>query len=335
MTLQTLFAALGRGMDLVEEVGGASAAQLIAVGCPDVLARSLVRLHRAFCGPTAFTRQQRHAAAAARAAGHSLPTLEVIEAAAKRLRLERDKWELRVRLCSTRGTTSQIKKAADALVLDLKGAPAAPAEGLSVRRRRDNIWTLCVTGPAALVAELYDPFKKAKDPVRALHSAVTEGGGVRTVLTPHVVIRLEDMDKILSGDGEEVTLLTSNGVEMTGADLARAALSDAGYVTLLHPVEGPVNSYDARFGTFKHWVMAVAEHQRCAWDKCLKPADECQLHHLVAYSRGGPTAPKNLVNCCAGHNRINDDDPDAPPKYGRLERGYGGVRRVWRGKAQD
>lgn len=97
----------------------------------------------------------------------------------------------------------------------------------------------------------------------------------------------------------------------------------------MHPEEGPVNLYrTARVANDKQRIMAAAENPRCAWPGCNQPADLSQVHHLKAWSNGGETNMKNLVMCCAYHNGVNDDDPNAPPRRGRLERVGGRI--VWR-----
>lgn len=127
-------------------------------------------------------------------------------------------------------------------------------------------------------------------------------------------------------DGDIVVQLT-NGATMTGAELVRRAFTEHGYVTLIHPVEGPVNLYrTARFASAKQRLMAAAENPVCPWPECRYPADECQVHHLNAWKNGGETNPGNLTIACPYHNGVNDDDPNAPPLRGHLARVNGTIR---------
>ena len=139
------------------------------------------------------------------------------------------------------------------------------------------------------------------------------------------------------GHGDDIELDLTNGATITGTEYLRRVLNDVGfsgdretgYVTLVHPEEGPVNLYrTARVANDKQRIMAAAENPRCAWPGCNQPADLSQVHHLKAWSNGGETNMKNLVMCCAYHNGVNDDDPNAPPRRGRLERVGGRI--VWR-----
>jgi len=151
----------------------------------------------------------------------------------------------------------------------------------------------------------------------------------------NAIVPLEKFIRIRDGHGDDVQLDLTNGATMSGTEYLRRVLNDAGYsapgpsgngsgdgetgyVTLVHPVEGPVNLYrTARVATDKQRMMAAAENPRCAWPGCNQPADLSQVHHLTAWSRGGETNMNNLVVCCAYHNGINDDDPNAPPPRGR------------------
>lgn len=127
-------------------------------------------------------------------------------------------------------------------------------------------------------------------------------------------------------DGDVVVQLT-NGATMTGAELVRRAFTEHGYVTLIHPVEGPVNLYrTSRFASAKQRLMAAAENPVCPWPECRYPADECQVHHLDAWKNGGETNSRNLTIACPYHNGVNDDDPNAPPLRGHLARVNGTIR---------
>lgn len=127
-------------------------------------------------------------------------------------------------------------------------------------------------------------------------------------------------------DGDVVVQLT-NGATMTGAELVQRAFTEHGYVTLIHPVEGPVNLYrTSRFASAKQRLMAAAENPVCPWPECRYPADECQVHHLNAWKNGGETNSRNLTIACPYHNGVNDDDPNAPPLRGHLARVNGTIR---------
>lgn len=96
---------------------------------------------------------------------------------------------------------------------------------------------MTITGESADVADMHS----ALDTERPLESvkSIFFGGksGARTTVTTQVVITLDELDRIVDGDGEEITLQLTNGSRISGADLASRVLSDHGYITLVHPVE--------------------------------------------------------------------------------------------------
>ncbi|MBK4137782.1 HNH endonuclease signature motif containing protein [Corynebacterium macginleyi] len=130
-----------------------------------------------------------------------------------------------------------------------------------------------------------------------------------------------------SGSDDDIVVQLTNGATMTGAELVRRTFTEHGYVTLIHPVEGPVNLYrTSRFASAKQRLMAATENPVCPWPKCRYPADECQVHHLTAWKNGGETNPRNLTIACPYHNGVNDDDPNAPPVRGHLARVNGTIQ---------
>jgi len=97
-------------------------------------------------------------------------------------------------------------------------------------------------------------------------------------------------------------------------------------VGLYDPISGGVNMYrEERFATWKQRMLLAAETILCPHPGCTTPASQCQVHHLTAWEQGGETNIENLSMACAVHNARNDDDPNAPPRNGRLERRPGGV----------
>ena len=325
-------------MDLVADVGEATPDDLIRAGADDHLAALLRHLSDTYFGPTAFSAKQRAAVAAAHQSGHSLGVLEIIENAARRVKHQRDKWLIRGRLCAMRGTATELARAGKKLVMEIKGPPAPPPPGVTIRRRNDDVYTMSITGRSADITPLFDAVKADADPLASVKSIFAGNGGATTVLKTMVVIPLDKATQIIDGDGEEVVLECTNGARITGAELGRTLLAEAfgggavddeGYVTLLHPVKGPVNTYHARFASFKQRLMAWAEHPRCAAEGCTKPAEESQIHHLIAHAQGGHTTPENLCTLCGYHNGANDDNPNAPPRFGRMARVNGTIQRVW------
>ena len=164
-------------------------------------------------------------------------------------------------------------------------------------------------------------------PLADVASFFRTGASTSTVRT-NVVVPLDKLVGVAHGS-DDVVLTMTNGAQVTGAELAQRALAEEGFVTLLHPVEGPVNLYRMRRGaTWKQFMMAAAENPTCPVKGCNKPADECQVHHIFSWAGGGWTNAKNLTTACAYHNGRNDDHRTGPPRNGRFERTARGVRWV-------
>ena len=331
--LQNFLTALGAGIDVVAGCEGMSEADLIAAGAPDKTAAQLVRLHSSFFGSTAMTRMQRDAVKAARQRRHSLPTLEVIDHYARKAKTLALGWQMRLELCRTSADTLAMEALAKKKLKEHRTAPK-PQEGVKIFRRRNAPWTMAITAPSHVIAALNDAVDD-KRPIESIQQAFFKGAPARRGLQTNILVPLDALTRILDGDGEEVTLRMTNGATMTGADYVNKVISgeidlDDTLATLFHPVQGPVNLYrEERMASLKQRIMAMAESPVCAWDDCNRPADECQVHHIIAWKHGGFTNPENLVMLCPYHNGINQDDPNAPPGRGRMARVAGTVRRVF------
>ena len=130
-----------------------------------------------------------------------------------------------------------------------------------------------------------------------------------------MIITLDQLTDILNDDGDDVLLKMTNGATITGAELVTRMLADIGLVTLVHPVEGPINLYRlSRFANYKQRLMAMAENPTCPWDGCHHPADTAQIHHLKAWTHGGNTNPKNLTVACPPQRRQRRRPIKTPPR---------------------
>lgn len=326
--LHTYLETLNSGMSLIAELNGVDPTSL--AWAPQSEVRELMELHDVYFGPTPYTGKQR----TVRGAGEflSLPVLKVIETYARRAKTQLDAWNLRVELTQLGGDVERIGKRARAM---LKKKQTPPREGVKVYRRGE-LWTLAITAPSAVVADMHNVLRKtvAEDMVGAAKAVFFHGdGGGRAQLTTNVIVSLEQLDRIVQAADatdtdvlSEVVLQQTNGATITGAEFVRAKLAEFGFVTLVHPEEGPVNLYRTqRMGSPKQRMMASAESPVCAWPGCRLPADDCQVHHLTAWSQGGMTNSDNLTMLCRYHNGVNADAPGMG--RGRMARVDGKV--VW------
>ncbi|MDN6430252.1 MAG: HNH endonuclease, partial [Corynebacterium flavescens] len=150
----------------------------------------------------------------------------------------------------------------------------------------------------------------------------------RTRVTTMAVLRLEDYGKLVRRERDDVLVRTTSGTVITGAQLVERACANEGLITIISRTHGPVDLYRfERFASVKQRTMLAAEHPTCAWPGCTTPAERGQFHHLTPWSHGGETNVANLVTLCSYHNGVNEDDPNAPPRRGRLARKGGKI--VW------
>ncbi|MGJ4133771.1 HNH endonuclease signature motif containing protein [Corynebacterium macclintockiae] len=99
---------------------------------------------------------------------------------------------------------------------------------------------------------------------------------------------------------------TGTGAAGAAAGVGGTELKDGDYITLISPEQGPVNLYRVRrLASRKQRRMLEAETTRCSWPGCGRPANECQVHHLQEFAKGGETNPENMALLCAYHNGVN------------------------------
>lgn len=330
------------GIELVAGVAGLSLDQLRAWG-PESAAQSLLALFDVYFSHTSFTRKQARAVEAARANGHDLPTLELIERYAKRLKKQREAWDFRIELCSIAGDEKTIARYARTRIRELHPLPA-PKPGVTIRRGKE-LSKLTLTAPASLIEDLR-PNIDEDDPVGSFTAAFREGRLARPVAQTFAVMELPEYAKILGRLGDpatpcpdshpatpspgsgpapdlgDIVIQLSNGAKITGAELVQRELAGEGLVMIVDRVKGPVELLRTqRLASEKQRIMAIGEQPTCAWDECLCGADYAQIHHITEWRNGGETNPENLTPLCEYHNAIN-----GLPGRGRIVRENGRIK---------
>lgn len=189
------------GIELVAGVAGLSFEQLRVWG-PESVACSLLALFDVYFSSTSFTRKQARAVAAARANGHDLPTLLLIERFAGRLKKQREAWDLRIELCGIVGDEKAVARYARKRIHELN-PPPAPKPGVTIRRGKE-LSKLTLTAPAALIEDLR-PNIDEDDPVGSFTAAFREGRLARPVPQPLAVMELPEYATILGRLGDPST----------------------------------------------------------------------------------------------------------------------------------
>lgn len=296
MNIQQHLSAIASGVDLIRGVKGMTKQELIGYGAPADYADELLALYSVYFGDTSFTGKQR----AAQATSHDLLTLQAIEKFVRRTKTQRDGWNLRVKLCAT--PAAKVARVAREFLRELY--PPKPVEDTARISRGTDKSRITLIADANRIAEIWDAFEGTFD---SFETAFFNGTS-KPAVTTNVVITLDQLDQIIDGDGDEVTLKLFNGATISGAEYINRVLSTRIHVGLFHPEIGPVNAYQSqRFANRKQRRLCKMENPTWAWPGCHCPADNAQFHHIVAFKDGGPTNAANLVTLCAYHNAINSD----------------------------
>ena len=342
------------GIELVAAVAGLSLDHLRAWG-PESVAQSLLALYDVYFSPTTFSRKQTRAVDAARANGHDLPTLMLIERFTRRLK-QREAWDLRIELCSIAGDEKVVARHARTRIREL-APPPAPKPGVNIRRGKE-MSKLTVTAPPSVIEDLRYNIDE-DDPVGSFTAAFREGRFARPVAQTFAVMELPEYAQILGRLGDpstprpdshpappspgstvtphpsttavqpgpapdlgDIVVQLSNGAKVTGAELIERELAEEGLVMLVDRVKGPVELHRTqRLASDKQRTMAIGEQPTCAWENCLCGADYAQIHHITEWRNGGDTNPENLTPLCEYHNAIN-----GLPGRGRIVRENGRIK---------
>ncbi|WP_412100745.1 HNH endonuclease signature motif containing protein [Corynebacterium aurimucosum] len=323
--IETYLRLRNSGIALVEHIPG-TPDELRALGADPADATELAGLHQVYFGPTRFTGKQKKARQAALAQKHSLGTLTLIESYTARVKKTLDAWNLRVKLAAT--PAHRIPTVAAARLKELRAKRTAKP-GVRITYRAEGPNTLSITDDATTIANMRAVLESTNttDLLKAANDVFfKEGTGSTPAVRTQVIITLNELDQIINGDGDDIELKLTNGARMTGAEFLTHKFADIGYATIVHPLDGPINTWRlSRGANLNQRLTLHAEFHTCSRPGCNKPADYCQVHHLVPWQAGGYTNIKNLTFLCAYHNGINDDDPHRPTGRGYMYRLNTGV----------
>ena len=318
--LETYFSYRNSGINLVGLAVGTED-ELRALGASAADASELAHLHHVYFGDTHFTGKQRKAREAAAGLHHDLATLGLIESFTAKLKKELDSWNLRVMLAGT--PAHRIREVAGKLLKKLK-PKKDPEPGVRITRRVKGPHSLTITDSSLNIATIAGVLESvnADDMLQATHDVFFKGDvGAKPAVHTQLIVTLDEFDKVINGEGDDIELQLTNGARMTGAEFLTYKFAEIGYATIVHPLLGPLNSYrQERFANFNQRITLKAVFPTCAHPNCTKPADYCQAHHLIPWQAGGYTNIDNLVFLCAYHNGINDDDPARPTGRGYMAR---------------
>ncbi len=331
------FAALVAGLtNPIETLASFDAQVLIDAGCNPSHIRTWAKVHTVYYGKTKFTRKQANAITVARSTQKSLDQLVYIEGQLAPITDPAEKWRLRLALLSVPGDFATLQRRAKTIVPEVDKPAPEPAVGFgrSRKKRRPIIITAREEDAAAIEFASRQGLGDGPAGPQMYENLMTilglrpdaQGEGdaaparvAPAVPRPLILIPLEDHITIVGGDGDDTVLGLTDGTTITGAEYLAQNYGEQLEVAVFHPQAGAVNLYDTqRFANRKQRDLARATLPTCPVPGCRHAADNCQVHHIKAWSRGGHTNMNNLAMLCRYHNRTNDDDP-AHAHRGRVE----------------
>jgi len=299
--IETYIRLRNSGIALVENIPG-SPDELRALGASASDAAELANLNQVYFGPTRFSGKQRKARHAALQQRHSLGTLALIETYTAKVKKTLDAWNLRIKLAGT--PAHRIPTVATTRLKELRSKRIAKP-GVRITYREQGPNTLSITDDATTIANMR--------------------GVLESTNTTDLLQAANDIFFNKETGGSKPAVRTHGG-RMTGAEFLTHKFAEIGYATIVHPIEGPIDTWRlSRGANFKQRLTLHAEFHTCSRPGCNKPADYCQVHHLIPWQAGGYTNIKNLTFLCAYHNGINDDDPQRPTGRGYMYRLNTGV----------
>ena len=329
------FAALVTGLtNPIETLASFDAQVLLDAGCKPTLIRQWTKVHKIYYGPTKFTRKQANAIKIARSTKKALDQLAYIESRLVGINNPHEKWRLRLALLSVPGNYETLQRRAKDIVPEVDKPAPEPTIRFGRSRKQSRPMRLMgpehdmaaieyalrqqITGDGPAGPQMYEAFMTILGLRPNAKDAPTQGIAP-AVPRPLILIPLEEHIKIISGAGDDIILGLTDGTTMTGAEYLAQNFGDVLEVAVFHPQVGAVNLYDTqRFANQKQRDLARALSPMCPVPDCRHAADNCQVHHIKAWSQGGLTNMDNLAMLCRYHNRTNDDDPERS-YHGRVD----------------
>lgn len=297
----------------------------VAAGVMPSLAGKWAKIHAVYYGATRWAKQQRLSLKSAH--GFSLSQLVYIEDRLKAIPNDAERWRVRRKLLERKSTHNALKDKADRLIR--KPARTRPKLGVTVGKSVMGTRTIRATLDEHDAADIEHYLRDGLDPtkpagpqmLRRLLDLLRGSGGLPTsVRRPIVVVGLDEHVQILRGEGDEVILGLTDGTTITGAEYL-AMQPGLEEIAMFHPAEGAVNLYRTqRYASEKQRDLARTTLTVCPWPGCRHGADNCEIHHMEAWSQGGETNMGNLAPVCHYHNQINHDNGSHTNRRGSVKR---------------
>ena len=268
------------------------------------------------------------------AAKFPITRLQVIHKAAGQLRKDAPitRWALRLELAERHELTiDQLREYARNRVRELNQKTGTkPVRSLVIGRDIDATGrrTALLKLPAAEMAQLEKKIRRMTAKRGTVPEDIAMGNAMWALLqgkaspktdqekTPEPTFLIKAEDLVGNGNGE---LVATDGTIIDAQSYLNSQLGRYGWAMIYDKNAQPVNLHRLkRFANDKQRTMLAIDQGECAWPGCRRKAIYAKAHHINAWKHGGATNLNNLVALCGPHNARNDDDPNSPPKNGRI-----------------
>ena len=352
-----------RGLDIAREAFArakketSNAAALIAAELPVTVhqAEQWVKWGKSWFGPLEDTDERDKRDRAGRIAENfSMAQIEIITAAVNQVtkRASKSREDIRLELSTLAGTCScdTLKERARILVGEANGE-ATKAErfcAFSTRTDARGCKTMTLRGEETIISQIADAMQAAAYPAKKRNKKLTINQAMADVVInrlllasgedgaplPHQPALIAVLDKYEYCDGGK--LVDSFGTVFSLEEAANLIMADTGWLVIADKNADLVANFNIknRYATENQRMAAVIEQITCAVPGCTKLTKDSQIHHIHAYSRGGPTIQSNLTGLCPVHNGRNDDNPGRA-RNGRIARSPATKRAGWKPPGWD
>ena len=303
-----------------------------SAGLDAATTRSYTAIGRSLFGPCSEPKVR--AQVLEHAAEFPITRLQVIHKAARQLHRDANitRWQLWLELAQRHELSiDQLREYARNRVRELnRKTGTTPARSLIIGRDIDATGrrTALLKLPAAEMALLEKKIRRMTAKRGTVPEDIAMGNAIWTLLkgtahtsrgeekTPEPTFLVKAEDLVGNGNGE---LVATDGTIIDAQSYLNSQLGRFGWAMIYDKNAQPVNLHRLkRFANDKQRTMLAIDQGECAWPGCRRKAIYAKAHHINAWQHGGATNLNNLVALCGPHNARNDDNPNSPPRNGRI-----------------
>ena len=141
--------------------------------------------------------------------------------------------------------------------------------------------------------------------VDALASAVSNSGGTGSTTAHSTLVVHIDERSLTSGRHDDTLCQTDSGIAVP-IDVARRIACDADIIPIVLNGHGVVldEGRAKRLATFEQRIAIEAMQSTCSHPDCTVTIDECRIHHLEPFARGGRTDLLAMAPVCETHHHL-------------------------------